>query len=271
LALQVEEVVDIVESIVDPKFVRQFTDEREETMRQVKHAAAAIALMGALAGCGNNDDPTGTAPVADDDDKTTSSESESDCQPVGYERDELLAPGCWAIQVRGLSGGPLAELELPAGFAGNDAWVWVNADEDEWGAITLMVVGDVYSDPCVRAGNPPELGPTVEDFAAALVSQKVTSTTTPVPVALDGHDGLYVELSVPADFDTSRCRDNELVIWEPVGEESAGADTWFVSRYWVLDVDGQRVVLVANTNTRATAETVELFTGIAESATFDQG
>ena len=36
----------------------------------------------------------------------------------------------------------------------------------------------------------------------------------------------------------------------------------------MLDVDGQRVVLVVNTNTHATDETVELFTGIAESATF---
>jgi hypothetical protein len=44
-----------------------------------------------------------------------------------------------------------------------------------------------------------------------------------------------------------------------------------VSRYWVLDVDGQRVVLVVNTNTNATVETVELVTGIAESATFAWG
>jgi hypothetical protein len=39
----------------------------------------------------------------------------------------------------------------------------------------------------------------------------------------------------------------------------------------VLDVDGQRVVLVVNTNTSATDETVDLLTGIAEAATFDEG
>jgi hypothetical protein len=41
----------------------------------------------------------------------------------------------------------------------------------------------------------------------------------------------------------------------------------------VLDarLDGQRVVLVVNTYADTTAETVELFTGIAESATFTQG
>ena len=44
-----------------------------------------------------------------------------------------------------------------------------------------------------------------------------------------------------------------------------------MSRYWVLDVDGQRVVLVVNTNTSATEETVGLFTSIAESATFAEG
>ncbi len=40
----------------------------------------------------------------------------------------------------------------------------------------------------------------------------------------------------------------------------------------MLDLDGQRVVLVVNTNTNtntnATVDTVELFTGIAGSATF---
>ena len=99
-----------------------------------------------------------------------------ECQAVGFHHDEL-APGCWAIQVRGLPDSPLAELDLPAGFSGNDAWVWVNADEeDEWGAITLMPVGDVYPDPCARAGNPPKVGPSVEDFATALAAQKVTTS-----------------------------------------------------------------------------------------------
>jgi hypothetical protein len=238
-------------------------------MRQIKNGALAVALMGVLAAC--SDDQAATDPVANEDKQATSAAPPPDCPAVAIHHDDL-APGCWAIQARGLSGSPLAELDLPAGFSGNDAWVWVNADkEDEWGAITLLPVGDVYPDPCTRAGNPPKVGPSVEDFATALAAQKVTTTTTPVPVSLDGHNGIYLEVSVPAGFDSSACRGKELSLWEAEGEESAGADTSFVSRYWVLDLDRQRVVLVVNTTTNAPDQTVAFFTGIAESATFSKG
>ena len=237
-------------------------------MRQLKSGASVLALMAVLAAC--SEDPASTNSEADEDQQTTSASPTPDCPAVAFHHD-ALAPGCWAIEIRGLDGSPLAELDLPAGFSGNDAWVWVNPDrEDEWGAITLLPVGDVYPDPCTRAGNPPKVGPSVEDFATALAAQKVTTTTTPVPVSLDGHDGVYLELSAPADFDLSRCRGKELISWETEGEPSGG-DPGFVNRYWVLDVDGQRVVLVVATTDDATDETVERFTGIAESATFTEG
>lgn len=236
-------------------------------MRQIRNGAVALALMGGLAAC--SDDQASRDAVADETKQTTSVAPARDCEAVAYDRN--LTPGCWAIQARGLPDSPLAELDLPAGFTGNDAWVWVNADaEDEWGAITLVSVGAVYPDPCARAGNPPKVGPSVEDFARALAAQKVTTATTPIPVSLDGHEGVYLEVSVPAGFHLSSCPGGELILWE-AGEESPGLEASFVSRYWVLDVDGQRVVLVVNTNTRATDATVARFTRIAESATFATG
>lgn len=235
-------------------------------MRQIKSGATALALMGVLAAC--TDGQAATDPVADKDKESTSAAPTPDCPAVAFHHDDLT-PGCWAIQARGLPGSPLAELDLPAGFSGNDAWVWANdVAEDEWGAITLLPIGDVYPDPCARAGNPPKVGPSVDAFARALTAQKVTNTTTPVPVSLDGHDGVYLKMSVPAGFDSSACRDKELRLWKTESEEYPGADTSFVSRYWVLDVDGQRVVLVLHTNTSATDETVDHFTGIAEATTF---
>ena len=50
-----------------------------------------------------------------------------------------------------------------------------------------------------------------------------------------------------------------------------GTNLEYVSRYWVLDMDGQRVVLVVNTNPKATEETIDSFTRIVESATFADG
>jgi hypothetical protein len=233
-------------------------------MRRIRYTAMAVALVGVLAAC--SEDQAATDPAADDP-QTTSAVPTPDCPAVAFHHDDL-APGCWAIQVRGLSGSPLAELDLPAGFSGNDAWVWVNdVGDDEWGAITLMSVGDVYPDPCARAGNPPKVGPSVQDFASALAAQKVTTTTRPVLASLDGHDGVYLEMSVPAGFDVSECRDEELILWTDT-DESATAAPGMVSRFWLLDLDGQRVVLAVNTAADATKETVESFTGVAESATF---
>lgn len=234
-------------------------------MRQIRYAAMAVALVGVLAAC--SEDQAATDPAADDT-LTTSAAPTPDCPAVAFHHDEL-APGCWAIQVRGLADSPLAELTLPAGFSGNDAWVWLNdVGDDEWGAITLMSVGDVYPDPCTRAGDPPKVGPSVQDFASALAAQKVTTTTRPVPVSLGGQDGVYLEMSVPAGFDVSECRDEALILWTTGTEESPAADPGLVSRFWLLDLDGQRVVLAVNTAADATKETVENFTGVAESATF---
>jgi hypothetical protein len=237
-------------------------------MRRIKTHAVVLALSAVLAACSG--DPAATDPVAAQDQQTTSTAPEQDCPAVAFHHDELT-PGCWAIQVRGLWGSPLAELDLPAGFSGNDAWVWVNpASENEWGAITLLPVGDVHPDPCTRSGKPAGAGSSVEDFARALAAQKVTTTTKAVPVSLDGHEGVYLEVTVPAGFDVRACRDEGLVLWEALSEEP-GADPGQVNRYWVVDVDGQRVVLSAATTEDATAETVALFTGIAESATFGEG
>ncbi|MBA2559294.1 MAG: hypothetical protein H0V07_05295 [Propionibacteriales bacterium] len=235
-------------------------------MRQIRYAAMAVALAGVLAACSGEQAATDT--VADDK-QTTSAALTPGCRAVAFHHDDL-GPGCWAIKARGLQGSPLAELDLPTGFSGNDAWVWVNADkQDEWGAITLMPAGDVYLDPCTRAGIPPKVGPSVEDFATALAAQNVTTTTKPVPVSLDDHEGVYLEMSVPAGFDVSRCRDEELILW--TGPEEPGAAPELVSRYWVLDLDGQPVVLAVNTDADATKESVGRFTGIVEATTFAKG
>jgi hypothetical protein len=237
-------------------------------MRQITCVATAVALVGVLVGC--SDDQAATNPVADDA-QTTSAAPTADCPAVAFHHEDL-APGCWAIQVRGLPDSPLAELDLPAGFSGNDAWVWVNdVPDDEWGAITLMSVGDVYPDPCTRVGDPAKVGPSVQDFAAALATQKVATTTArPVPVSLDGHDGVYLEKSVPDGFDVSKCRDEELILWTGT-DESAGAEPGLVSQYWVMDVDGQRVVLSVTTSDDTTHETHGRFVDIAKGATFTTG
>jgi hypothetical protein len=238
-------------------------------MRHIQHGAAAVTLAAVLAACGEDTrprtDPEAEKPATG----AATTEVAADCRTLVGKSYPTLTPGCWVIQPEGLSGGPRAELDLPAGFYGSDFGVWVNPPKrEQWGAISLRTAGDVFPDPCERAGNPPRLGPTVEDFTTALADQSVTDASAPVPVAVDGHHGSYVELSVPAAFDITDCRDEKLALWQGPAGETTGIDHDFVSRYWVLDVDGRRVVLVVNTDPRASEETIERFSGIAESATF---
>ena len=95
-------------------------------------------------------------------------------------------------------------------------------------------------------------------------AQKLTTATDPVPVAIDGHDGLYLEVSTPAKLDYGTCDEDGLVIWDD-------APAWSepeVTRFWILDVDGQRVVLTLNGWAGATKATERVFTGMVRSAEF---
>lgn len=168
----------------------------------------------------------------------------------------------------GLPGLPAARITLPAGFTGQAGGVWVNdLGEDDWGHLGITTTGDVFPDPCRRTAAPPS-NSSIDDFAEALAAQKVTTTTEPVPVSLGGHDGLRLTVSVPAGVAVNRCTGGELVLWQlkDGGLEGLGPDT--VVRLWVVDVDGQLMVLQATTLDVATEETVELVSGIAGSATF---
>ncbi len=65
--------------------------------------------------------------------------------------------------------------------------------------------GNLYSDPCLKAdlGNQSpdiQVGPTVDDFATALVNHPTLDVTTPVNVTLAGYSGKYVDLQVPSDI-----------------------------------------------------------------------
>jgi hypothetical protein len=240
-------------------------------MRNSKHAAVAVALTAVLTACSEDTRSAADPKTTESATGTPTTQVAAGCRTAAHRDGTALAPGCWAIQPTGLAR-PLAELDLPRGFFGSDWGVWVDPPKREfWGNIALRTTGDVYRDPCHRAGRPPRVGPTVEDFTRALGAQKLTRTTAPVPVEVDGHAGLYVEVSVPAAVDLSGCPDQALVLWEGPGDEVPQVTHEFMKRYWVLDVDGERVVLAVTTYPSATEKAVRRFSGIVESATFAEG
>jgi hypothetical protein len=124
--------------------------------------------------------------------------------------------------------------------------------------VSFWDVGEVARDPCHSLGHLYDPGPTVDDLVAALEAQSMRHATAPTDVTLAGYQGKYLEWSVPADSvvtgdgdfagcDVQSDGHRNFVSWIGAGgvgerwQQIAGQ----VDRLWVLDVDGQRLVVDA--------------------------
>ena len=136
----------------------------------------------------------------------------------------------------------------------------------------------VPTDPCRWSSTMTTPGPTVDDLVKALVAQRTRNASAPAEATLAGYKGVYLEWSVPPDMvDGENCDkwpDNgyrDFVSFLGVGgseryEQLANQ----IDRLWVLDVNGQRLVVDATYSADATdAQKTELGQ-VAESLRFDQ-
>ena len=107
--------------------------------------------------------------------------------------------------------------------------------------------GDEYGvprDPCTGPTIDP-VGPTVDDLVNALAELPIYRMTRPEPVELGGADGTHIPARIPRTYDASACEDR--VVRLPGNPDTAvGGPPPYVGRWWILDVDGQRVVLQQN-------------------------
>jgi len=234
-------------------------------MKQIKTCAAILAAIAVLNSC-SNDDPAATpgtdseaTPKTETDEPTTPSSTPTATYEILPAESVSIDAGPWAIPADESPEVPLAVIDVPtADFTGGGRWIWTSE-----AVIGFWTVSGVHMDPCKRSGPAASAGDTVEDLAAALDAQQLTSATDPIPVAIDGHDGLYLEVSTPAKLDYGTCREDGVVIWD----ESAAWAEPVTTRFWILDVDGQRVVLTLNGDD-ADKATDRVFTGMVTSAEF---
>jgi hypothetical protein len=115
----------------------------------------------------------------------------------------------------------------------------------------------------------PQVG-TWQGLADALAAQELSTLTQPVLVTLEGHDGLYLELTVPSDIDISACEREAHVVWEgmPGDAHHALNDPGAVERLWILDVDGSRVLLGTISVPGVTEEKIRELEAVVESVRF---
>lgn len=152
-----------------------------------------------------------------------------DTQPAG----EPLEPGSYFTTVAGNR----ITFTVPAGWQRNTVpqVLWTGSSEARLG---LGDVENIYADPCqpdLGLLDPPP-GPTVDDLASALAAiPGVTATTADEVVS--GSNARYVELDVPGAFGNCVPEGGEALLSGDGPLEPA------LHRFWVVDVDGDRIVI----------------------------
>jgi hypothetical protein len=152
--------------------------------------------------------------------------------------------------------------------------------------LSVWNVGQVVRDPCHWQGQGFDPGPSVQDLVSALVAQKTRNATTPTDVTLAGYAGKYLEWSVPADMQSSKWTD-----FDACDLSSDGVDrdfvSWFaqgdslneryeqvpgqVDQLWVLDVNGQRLVVDATYSPDTSQSQRATLEQVVESLRFEAG
>ena len=109
------------------------------------------------------------------------------------------------------------------------------------------VIANVYADPCHASPGPidPPIGPAVDDLVTAMTSMVGFESTNPTEVTVDGFAGKHFELSSNINPAADGCDDPVwLSLWEPAsGSETARVPGATTMQFWVVDVNGTRLVM----------------------------
>ena len=225
--------------------------------------AGLLALL--LAACANDEQQQQAQPPAEPDYVMLTEDGPED-QIHGE-------AGAYALTARAEFASPLAVIEVPVGWA-SFGWfaLWpLDHDRDpSQRGLQYWGVHAVYAHPCRSLDGATPPGDSVADLADALASQDLTSATKPTPVVIDGHQGLYLELTMPTDVDFDECQEGYFTLWQG----SAGDKHHFVQsrglveRIWILDVDGDRVLVDAVAAPDASPDVVDELAAMVESTRF---
>jgi hypothetical protein len=138
---------------------------------------------------------------------------------------------------------------LPEGWekvaGGTDVVIACGGSSPSGWCLGLWIVANVAEDPCDPSTAPanPRIGPTVDDLAASLAANPAFDSTAPTRVTVSGFEGVHLELAAP-EADSSCTPEPLLHFTRGADERSllAGERT----ELWIIDVDGERLVIDAS-------------------------
>jgi hypothetical protein len=172
-------------------------------------------------------------------------------QPLG---DGPLQAGTVVAAPLGPTESMRATFSVPEGWVGFASTCVLPPDasdaQEEVGWCFLGVGSGLYSDPCHGNSGPADVpvGPTVEEFANALAEQTAYEATAPTDVSLGGYSGKHLELQLPSDVDSC---ENGFTPWDGSIHAQGPDNRWQV---WIVDVDGERVIIVSQDYAGTSAE-----------------
>jgi hypothetical protein len=167
---------------------------------------------------------------------------------------------------------PAVLIAVPDTWSGIGGWAFHRANQV---AVQFWNVDKVYGHPCQWMGTLSDPGPTVDGLAKALAGRPLRNATPPSDVTLDGYSGKYLEWSVPADSDFSKCNaENGTHYFESWTAHGGEGDRYHqgpgqVDRVWILDVAGKRVVIDAFSMPSASSREVRALLDVVESIRFE--
>jgi hypothetical protein len=193
-------------------------------------------------------------------------------KPLAAQLDNVpLAAGTYGLTANGVSD-HVAVIRAPEGYRKLGGWTFVAGEP--FRGLGFVTADRVPPDPCGSEGRRSKFdravdpGPSVEELTRALVAQKGAVTSRPVPVTLDGHPGRYLTYRVAKGVDVSKCEAGAFDIF------STGPGSWWLeasrerAAIWILDVDGERLVLAWVAVPGVTRAHLREMTRMVESAGF---
>jgi len=167
-----------------------------------------------------------------------------------------LDPGTYYIQ--GLQDRSIINTErftftVPDGWTtDSNTFITKNGEEPGEVLLTPWVLTHIFSDACQWEDTRQSLldaGETVDELVSLLVDQEGRQASAPTEVMLGGFPATRIELTVPADLDTTTCTNGNLRYWPGPGPDMSSGlccnPPGNTDVVYVVDVDGKRLVVVA--------------------------
>lgn len=186
-----------------------------------------------------------------------------------------LPEGPHLLSLGGSLGGPSITVTLVApDWYGADLGRLEKGDAPDEAAM-LAFSGEVlyvYGDPCRwSTTRPARPSTTVDAFIAAMSAQKSRNATKPVDVTVGGYAGKSITVHVPDDARFDQCDGGTFGFWTAASfPDPARFNTGpgQMDKLWVLDVDGELVVIDGSYYKGTPQTVIDELEAIAVSATF---